>query len=188
MVTKYKTNDNANIRVFKPNTINSSFLILIPSSESIPEDLKQDTPWFLKSNSESEKMQKIDLMVGESGDLIFTPNEDVQLSFGLENAMQAIKLKLAVEAGELEKHPGYGLVGVQGQKNNNTSSLEAFLAEIIDSSISGDSRFERVENLEVKFFNGKNSKTGTGNGFNVKLNVRLAGSDSTIPITFSVDL
>jgi len=183
---KYKINDNAYIRVFKPNTINSSFLILIPSSVTIPDELKQDTPWFLRSSSESEKRQQVDLMITSNGDLNITPNEDLQLSFGLENAIQAIKLKLSVENGELEKHPEYGLIPVQGLKNDDSDSIEEFLIKTIDEAINSDSRFDRVEKLDVAYFSGRDG--GTGNGFDIKINVRLAGSDSTIPISFSVNV
>lgn len=183
---KYKVTDNATIRVFKPNTINSSFLILIPSPVELDDEVKQDVPWFLSGSSESEKRQKIDLMITEDGDLDFTPSEDVQLSFGLENAIQAIKLKLSVETGELEKHSNFGIVSVVGTSTSYYRNIESFLAETIDEAISNDPRFERVERLSVNYFSSKDGNIGSG--FDVKLNVRLAGSDSTIPITFSVDM
>ena len=183
---RYKTSDDANIRVFKPNTINSSFLILIPSKEEVSDEVLQDTPWFLRSSSESEKRQKIDLMITDEGDLNFTSNEDFQLSFGLENAIQALKLKLSTETGELEKHRDYGITTVQGMKNSNSIEIESFITSMINSAIAKDPRYDRVERLKVSYFSGKGD--GTGVGFDVSVEARLAGSSSVIPITFSLDL
>jgi hypothetical protein len=58
---RYKINDSANIRVYKPNTTNSSFYILIPTDEQIEPEAENGTPWFLKSSSTVEKKQKIDI-------------------------------------------------------------------------------------------------------------------------------
>ena len=183
---KYKISDNAHIRIFKPNTINSSFLILIPSPTAITNDSKQDTPWFLRSSSESEKRQKIDLMISDNGDLAFNSSEDLQLSFGLENAIQALKIKMSIERGEIQKHPGFGLPSVQGLSTSDVKSIESFLVDTINDIISKDPRFDRVESLSVVFFNEKNNVPC--NGFDVKINVRLAGSESTVPIAFSVNI
>lgn len=180
---RYKTSDDAYIRVFKSNTINSSFMILIPSTEDIPDDIKQDTPWFLMGSSESEKRQKVDLMISEAGDLVFTPKDDLQLSFGLENAIQAIKLKMSIEAGEIKRHPEFGINSVAGFSNLDVSSLEEILIKTISDTIKDDPRFDRIERLDVTY-----TQENMVNSFNVRLAVRLSGSDSVIPITFNVSV
>jgi hypothetical protein len=180
----YQINDNANIRVFKPNTINSSFLILIPSTSGIPTP-QEEVPFFLKSAGEDEKKAKIDFLLDDrSGDLIFNSTSDFALSFGLVNAIQAIKLKLLIEQGSLRKHPEYGFVVSQGQKNNNLSAGKAAIVESINSQIEMDSRFERVESLDINYF----GSGSTASGFTVDIVVRLAGSNATIPISFSVNV
>jgi len=101
---RYRTSEGANIRVYKPSTANSSVFILVPSTEALPDDIKNETPWFLKSSSETEKRQKIDLSINDSGDLIFNSNSDLQLVYGIENSIQAVKMKMSVERGELRRH------------------------------------------------------------------------------------
>ena len=184
---KYKISDNAHIRVYKPNTINSSFLILIPSVEPLDDEVKKDVPWFLKSSSESEKRQKVDLLLSENGDLALTPNDDFNISFGLNNAIQALKLKLSIERGELKRHDDFGIISVTGLTNVDIPSIESFLIETISDVITKDGRFDRIETLSVVYFSGQNG-TGTGTGFHVFVETRLAGSESVIPIAFTVNL
>ena len=184
---KYKINENAHIRVFKPNTINSGFYILIPSDEELPEDIETDIPFFLQTKGEDEKRQKIDLALDKNGDLIISPTHDLGLSFGLDNAVQAIKLKLAVEEGELHRHPDYGLLAVAGSANHNIETLKSSLVESISENISADSRFDRIERLDIEYF-ASNDPRFAATAFLISLSVRLAGSDAVVPITFTVNV
>ena len=184
---KYKVNENANVRVFKPNTINSGFYILIPSEEDLPADLKVDLPFFLQTKGEDEKRQKVDLAIGNTGDLIFDHTDDLGLSFGIDNAVQSIKLKFAVEEGELHRHKDYGLIGITGAANHDVATLRSTLVESISNQISADSRFDRIERLDVEYFN-TNDPRFPGNAFLISLSVRLAGSNAVIPITFTVNI
>lgn len=181
---RYKISENGHIRVFKPNTINSSFYILIPSEQALPDDLEQDVPFFLASASESEKRAKVDFALSDDGELLFSSTGDAQLSFGLANAVQALKLKLVTELGTLRRHPEYGLVNILGSTNNDIEQLRNLLVESINEQINLDPRFERVENLEVRYL--VNASAEGTPAFLIKMNVRLAGSESVIPISFTV--
>lgn len=183
---RYKTSDSAYIRVFTPNTINSSFYILIPSSEPLPDDRNDEVPWFLAKSPEDEKRAKVDLALDPSGDLILTPNSDVKLSYGLENAIQAVKLKIITELGSLRYHPSFGLINVVGNKNSNIEGTQDLISQSIISQIESDNRFDRVENIAVNYL--VNSETNEGVGaIAISLTVRLAGGSQVIPISFTIN-
>lgn len=185
-MTRYQTIDQAHIRVFAPNTVNSSFYVLIPSQEPLPDDRVDEVPWFLAKSAEDEKRAKIDLALGPSGDLMFTTNGDVKLSYGLDNAIQAIKLKIITELGSLRYHPTYGLINVIGNKNLNIDTIRELIIESINSQIQADSRFDRVEDLAVDYLVNSSNNEGVG-AMAISLTVRLAGGTQTIPISFTVN-
>jgi len=180
-LSRYKLADNASIRVFKPNTINSSFMVLIPSTEPLPDDLQQEVPFFLKSSTEDERQAKVDLFMTDDRDLNFTSSGDLQLSYGLQNAAQAIVIKMEVERGTLPRHPNFGLVNVKGELTNNISGLQAMLSRSITQQVENDPRFERLEQITVQYISDLH-------GFSVYVQARLSGSQAVIPISFSVNL
>lgn len=181
---RYKIDEDAHIRVFKPNTINSNFFILIPSEEPLPADSKERVPFFLQGKAEDEKRQKVDLAIGDDGDLLFTATGDVQLSFGLANAVQAIKLKFQTRLGELRRHPEYGLVDIIGQKNTNLSQVKQTLTDSINEQIALDPRFDRIESLSVRY--GSRASNSGAALFAIEMQVRLAGGGQVVPISFTV--
>lgn len=185
-MNRFQTADQAYIRVFAPNTINSSFFVLIPSPEALPDGRNEEVPWFLAKSADDEKRSKIDLALGPDGDLVFTTNGDVKLSYGLENAMQAIKLKIMTELGSLRYHPTFGLINVIGNKNLNIEETQNLLIDSINSQIEADGRFDRVEDLSVDYLVNNATNQGVG-AIAISLSVRLAGGSQTIPISFTVN-
>lgn len=181
---RYQISEDAHIRVFKPNTVNSSFYVLIPSEESLPDDINEETPFFLQGKAEDEKRQKVDFAVSESGDLIFTPNSDLKLSYGLDNAIQGIKFKMQTKLGELPRHPSYGLADVTGQKNVDVNSMKALLIESISEQISLDPRYDRIESMDVRY--GMPTTNQGASFYLIRMQVRLAGGETVIPISFTV--
>lgn len=182
---RYKVSENAHIRIYKPNTINSSFYIVIPSLDPVDDNLKSDVPWFLQGADGIEKRQKVDLAFDDNGDLSFGSTGDLQISYGLTNSIQAIKLKLGIEAGELRRHPEYGLIPVQGLRNTDIEVIKDALINSISSMISADERFANIEQLDVSYANTFDANNATA--VNVTLVVRLAGSGHLLPITFTVN-
>lgn len=183
----YKTADNASIRIFAPNTINSAFYVLIPSPDPLPDDRSDEVPWFLAKSSEDEKRAKVDLAIDNTtGDLIFTPNSDVRLSYGLENAIQAIKLKIVTELGSLRYHPNFGLVNILGEKNLNIDDLKQVIVESITSQIQSDGRFDRVESISVDYLVNNATNEGVA-AIAINMTVKLAGGNSLIPISFTIN-
>lgn len=182
----YLISENANIRVFKPNTINSSFFILIPSTETLPDGRRDDVPWFMAKSAEDEKRTKIDLAIGDNGDLAFTTNNDIRLSYGLENGIQAIKLKIVTELGSLRYHPTFGLASVLGQTNLDLDSVKSILTNSIVDQIQNDTRFDRVENLTIEYALSDLTTNGAS-AMVINLTVRLAGGSQVIPISFTIN-
>ena len=130
-----------------------------------------------------DKQTKIDLLLTNVGDLNFTSSGDLQMSYGLENAVQAIKLMLETERGAIARHREYGLVNVVGLKSNNVAQAKEAITRSIVSQVGNDPRFERVEQIIVQYVNDETIQ----NGFLVHLQVRLSGSVTVVPITFSVN-
>jgi len=182
----YKTVDQAYIRVYAPNTINSGLYILIPSPKTLPDNRIDDVPWFLAKSAEDEKRAKIDLALDASGDLTFTTNGDVKLSYGLDNAIQAIKLKIITELGSLRYHPTFGFINVLGNKNLNIDGTRGLIVESINSQIMADGRFDRVESISVDYLANNGTNEGVA-AMVINLTVRLAGGTQAIPISFTVN-
>lgn len=184
-LNKYKIVDDAHIRIFKPNTINSSFFIMIPSESTLDDDAEVETPWFLEGAGGTEKRQKVDLNIQDNGDLNLSPTGDLELSYGITNSVQAIRLKMSIEEGELRRHPDYGLVNVVGIKNDNITNIRRTLTDSITSMIGADERFSNIESLNVSYDSDSNGLSGTK--VLVSLVVKLAGSGQLLPITFTVN-
>jgi hypothetical protein len=178
---KFTTNDNAYIRVFKPNTTNSQFFIMIPIVGATNDPQLNETPWFLKAKPEDEKRAGIDLALSNSGDLSFTSTGDLSLSYGLANAMQAAKLKLTIEQGTLNRHADYGVVSVVGATNINDSTVQGQLITSIVEAFKVDKRFSAVERISIT------PATGDASGLLVQLVVKLAGTGTSLPISFTMN-
>lgn len=174
----YTTVDYAYIRVFTPDTINSNFLVMIPSTQSPNALPSQDVPFFLASKKEDERRAGVDLAINNSGDIVIMPSSDLQLSFGVANAVQAVQFKLMSERGQNVKHPTYGLPSVVGKKANAVK-IKQILVSSINDMINADKRFDRIETLNVAI---------SGNSASIQLMVRLAGSGSLVPLSFTVNV
>jgi hypothetical protein len=182
-LSKYTTADNAYVLVYAPDTVNSNVFILIPSTDPLPNQRQDTIPWFLAQSAADEIRMGIDLLIGPDDDLVFTPNHDLSLSYSLQNASQAMKLKIVTELGELRYHQGFGLISVIGNKNNNISAVQTAITSSLVNQVSQDSRFDRIESLSVGYATAGNSASAV----NIQMTVRLAGGGGqVIPISFSV--
>ena len=180
---KYRIDENAGIRAYLPNTVNSQFLVTIPQQTPLPNEFGKKTPFFLKTKAEDEKKAGVDLSLSNDNDLAFTSTGDLQLSFGINNAAQAMKIKLETERGSLERHPEFGLPAVQGQKLTNPDAIKEDIIKSIVDMVEADSRFDRVDSINVE----RVVENGA-NGIRFGITVRLAGSGTSIPIGFTVNV
>ena len=183
-LSQYETVDNATLRIFAPSTINSQFLVLIPSTGDVTQQ-PSEIPYFLATAGQDLINAKVDLLLTSDNDLVFGSTNDFQLSYGLVNAIQAVKLKLLVEQGSLQRHREYGFINVQGTRNNNPNLTKSTIVAALNDQIRVDPRFDRIENLAVDYFGaGPNGPTG----YLINMVVRMAGSATNIPISFSVNI
>ena len=179
---RYLISDGAYARVFKPNTTNSNFFILIPTN-NIKQDQMSDVPWFLKNKREDEKNSKVDFKLSDDHDLVFDATGDLSLSYGAANALQAIKLKLITERGTLPRHRMFGIDMPVGKSNSDAEKSKNELSSSIVRAVESDNRFSRVLLLNVE----STLLPQGGVAFLVKLIVQLAGSKTPIPISFSIN-
>ena len=175
-LSRYKISEDANLRVYLPNTVNSLFSVQIPTPAAAPSQLGEE-PFFLSDKSEDEKRAGVDLALGSDFDLVLTPTSDLQLSFGVANAIQAVKIKMVSEQGQNSRHNTFGLIPLQGRKFEDTAEAIEEITTSINGMIEADTRFERVESLQVSKSRGS---------MLVGLEVRLAGTGTVVPISFSV--
>ena len=184
-LNKYKVSEGANIRVFAANTVNSSFYVLIPSEEPLDNSRQEEVPWFLAKSASDEKRAGIDLAIDDKGEINFATNGDLKLSYGLDNAIQAMRLKIVTELGSLRYHPEFGLVNIIGNKNQNLDELKALLVESLTNQIEIDSRFDRIESLDIRYLVDSNANDAVA-AMNITVAVRLAGGSTVVPISFTV--
>lgn len=177
---KFKITENANMRIYKPNTVNSLFFVAIPSERALTEGQIGETPFFLESKSEDEKNAGVDLLIGDDGDLVFGSTGDLQLSSGISNALQAVRVKVLSERGQSKRHPEYGMPAVQGNKSNEPEVIQSVIVTGINEMVEADSRFDRIEQIDVQ--------KGEKNDFRVGLVVRLAGTGTLVPLSFKLNV
>jgi hypothetical protein len=179
-LSNYTLAAQAYLRVYLPNTINSNFMVLIPSPQAVstPNTTGQ-TPFFLASATQDEVLAKVDFAINGNGDLAFTSSDDLQLSYGFANALQAVQLKMMSEMGQNPRHPTFGLPPVMGNRGNQPDIVRQALVTSINNMINADPRFDRIETLDV---------TVGGGSATISMIVRMAGSGTQVPISFTISL
>jgi hypothetical protein len=89
-----------------------------------------------------------------------------------------MQIKMISEKGQNPRHPNYGLPAVMGTKGNQPQQIKQALITSINEMVNADSRFDRVETLDVK----------VGNGVvNISVVVRMSGTGTLVPISFTVN-
>jgi len=180
----YTTANQASVLVYTTDTINSQQFILIPSVTPLPNQRQDTVPWFLAQAPQDEKQMGIDLLLSSNDDLVFTSNHDLALSYALQNAVQAMRLKVVTELGELRYHQGFGLVSVIGNKNNNLALVKGLIISSLTQQTIQDPRFSRVESINVFYVANNNQAPALV----INMEVQLAGGrQQVVPIQFSVN-
>ena len=178
---RFTTADSALIQIYKLNTINSKFLIMIPTGTSPKSAIvSNEEPWFLRTKASDLKQVGVDLALDENNDLAWLPTGDLSLSYGLNNAAQALRIKFSVERGELQRSPEFGLVNIIGRKMNDFTALQRTLTTNIVQVVKRDSRFSEVTSINISRLTG-------ASGILVNLVVRLSGSGTNVPLTFKIN-
>ena len=129
-----------------------------------------DSP-ITENLSELEKSLGVDLKITPNGDLELDNLNDINLVAGVENAAQAIFLKLSIEVGSLIYHPQIGTDLQIGNKTKNALDIKVQILR----SLSSDSRFSKVDAF-VRVI---------GDVVLVDLRVILASTGIEIPLQFA---
>ena len=158
------------------NTVNSDKFIMIPTNDTIGFPINAQEPWFIKNLSQDLKNINVDIALSSDNDLVFDSTGDLQLVYGLANAAQAANLKISVKTKELLRNPDFGLEEIAGKYNNSEISNSLMLL-MLESALSGDDRFEGIEGL---------SYTISNTSIFINANIRLAGTNGSLPLTFQI--
>jgi len=116
----------------------------------------------------NEKTEQFDLMVNSRGDL--------DIIEGVDNVNQALAIKLNTEQGELATHPTFGAKFPIGTKFPSLVRLHEYSMNF-QRTIRQDPRTESIDNLRI-FVNADQVW--------ITAVINLRGSDSQLPISFSV--
>lgn len=125
-----------------------------------------------KNMTELEKSLGVDLKINEDGDLELNNLNDVSLIAGVQNAAQAVYLKLRIEPGGLVYHPAIGTSLQVGEKTKNAFEIKSQIIK----SLSKDARFDSVD-AKVQVL---------GDVVLVDLRVTLANTGIEVPLQFAV--
>lgn len=123
--------------------------------------------------SSSEKALGVDLKLTNTGDLTLTPQGDIDLSFGINNAAQAIILKLAYERGELKDYPSLGTNLKIGGKITDIGQIRTQIV----TTLLQDSRIVDVKNVNL---------LQSGSSISVTFDVYLNNVQDPVPIVIPV--
>jgi hypothetical protein len=165
---------NAKIKGYKPGTVNSQNQIFIPTNEPVEDDDLVNTPKAFDSDRLT-KISKVDWLLDENGDLAINDAGEIQLSAGLTNLIQALKLKIKTKKGSLLQHLDYGLGLEHGISVADIESGK--LVESLTKMIEDDPRFSGIERLNIRI---------SGNTIFVDLAVKIASGSGVLPVTFEI--
>jgi len=121
--------------------------------------------------SELEKSLGVDLKINQNGDLQLNNLNDLELIAGVNNAAQAIFIRLSVEPGSLLYHPEIGTDLQVGQKTKDAFTIQAQILK----SLLNDERFEDVQ-AKVSVL---------GDRVLTNIRVALANTGIAVPLQFT---
>jgi len=173
---QYLTTQRAFVFHYKRNTVNSDKFIMIPAKGTIGFPINAQEPWFVKNLTQDLKSLGVDIALDGSDDVVFDSTGDLQLVYGLANAAQAASLKVKVKTRELLRNPAFGFEEIAGRFRNNEIS-ESLLLLLLETAIGGDDRFDGTDGFGY---------TVTNNSVFINASIKLAGSATSIPLTFQI--
>ena len=168
------TGNNASMQGYLPGTVNSQNQIYIPVDEPSETDDRTFTIPDVSDNRLA-KISKVDFLLTDQFDVAINSVGDFRLAAGLNNLVQALKLKIRTQKGTLLRHLDYGL-GLQ--HGTSVADIEnGIIIEELNNMIADDPRFQTVENVEL---------TLRGSTLLIDMVIRLAGGTGVLPINFDI--
>lgn len=171
-LTSYKPKDNAVMKVYAPNTVNSNMLIAIPSTDTPVQDSIFKISPELEDLDKLARIAKIDILLDSQGDWILSGGGDIKFAVGLANITQAAMMKVKTKTNQLLQAPEYGNPVEAGLNTADVTAQQ--IANSINKSFDSDPRFSGVVSIEV-------NKTGPAVVVNSLINI--ADTGITLPIS-----
>lgn len=169
-----QTTNSAIMQGYLPGTVNSQDQIFIPTNNSASADDRIKTPPSFR-NDQLTRISKIDWLLTDDGDLAINGLGEFRLANGLNNLLQALKLKIRTKKGSLLRHLDFGL-GLQ--HGISIADIEqGVLIQELTRIVVQDNRFSGVSRLEM---------TLTGNTLTINMEVTIANNNGVLPISFDV--
>lgn len=176
-MANYTVNDNAKLSAYLPGTINSQSLIAIPSDTPVNVPGKIKTVPGVEDINGLNRLAKVDFLIEDSGDMVWSSNGDVKIAYGLTNIIQAAKIKVKTNRQSLVNDPTFGSavdVGV------NVADIDASAyLENLQNSFADDSRFESLEMATIQL---------VGPTFSVNILAKIADTSVYLPIEARVPI
>jgi hypothetical protein len=169
-----QTSLNAKIVGYLPGTVNSQDQIYIPSDLPADADDRIALPPAF-DNDRLTKISRIDWLLTDDGDLAINGVGDFRIANGLNNLVQALKIKIRTKRGSLMRHPDFG-VGIN--PGISLADVErGVIADELTNLVISDSRFSGIERLTIAI---------NGPTMSIDMAVILANNSGIIPITFDI--
>jgi hypothetical protein len=125
-----------------------------------------------KGFSQTELDMGVDLKLGPNGDLEMSNLKDLKLVAGVDNAAQALRLKLEIEKGSLPYHPGIGSSLQIGEKTKDAFELKT---SILNSVLA-----------DPRFISARVNVTIQGGVYIIDLFVTLKNTDLEVPLQLAL--
>jgi len=168
------TVDGASIQGYLPGTVNSQNQIYIPSELSSQPDDGIKVPSHLDEDALT-RISKIDWLIDDGGDLAINQLGEFRLANGLNNLVQALKLKVKTKKNTLLRHLDYG-IGIE--HGISIADIEAGdLINEMNKMIQDDARFSGIERIDIRIL---------GSTLTIDMAVNIANGSGVVPISFNV--
>lgn len=106
--TIYKVADNAQIKAYLPDTINSTKLIAVPSPDAPNSNFRITLGPGVNDLGGIAQIAQTDFLINSEGDWVITSGGDLQRAFGYTNLVQAARIKLLTTQGSMLQRPSFG--------------------------------------------------------------------------------
>ncbi len=170
----YQTSQNARMQGYLPGTVNSQNQIYIPTNQ--PADVDDRTFDIINVPSNAlNKLAKVDFLLTDQSDIAINPVGDFRLATGLNNLIQALKLKIRTKRGTLLRHLQYGVGLTHGISIADVENGE--IIRSLNAMIAADSRFQSIDSINI---------TLIGSTMKIDMVVKIANGSGIVPISFDV--
>jgi phage baseplate assembly protein W len=168
----FTVEEGANLFAYLPDTVNSSKLIAIPSTQPVNVPGKvQLTPGQQDLNALGV-IAKVDFLLQSDGQLVLNSTGDVQLAQGMTNLVQAANIRLNTPQGSVLQWPTYG----------NPIQVGASIAEInVQDALRNLSKQFQQDPRFVGILAGRVHLNGPASVIDILLGV--SGTQLNLPIT-----